>query len=353
MEPLDEWLEGCLLPSSQWKAFIEGRLSGRPPTERARRAWSKRGTRAWRQRWIDAVRKRVDALGGLILTPVEVAYPRRLLQLQQPPPVLFARGEVRWLAVEDAIAVVGARRASQAALDRARRLGSNLARSGIPVISGLARGVDAAVHEGCLEAGGRPVAVLGTGLDAVYPSGHEELQEEVARQGCVVTEFPPGEGARPWCFVARNRIIAALSRVVVVVEAGRRSGALITVDFAQELGREVAAFPGAVEDESYRGSLQILRDGARLVRDARDVLEELGRFDELPLERAPLGLDRPRRPAEIARLQGMELGRVLAELAQLQLEGRVRRVEGGRYVALESESSGFPACSPPPPDPSV
>ncbi len=332
MAPPAAWLEGLLLPPRLWKDFIECRLAGRPPGPAIHKAWARKGGPGTRRRWADRVRARTEDLGGELLPPSRREYPRALLELEQPPPVLFVRGDCRWLNAES-VAVVGSRNASLAGQDRARRLGLALARAEIPVVSGLARGVDAAAHHGCLDGGGTPVGVLGTGLDAVYPSGHAGLQEEVARCGCLVTEYPPGGGGRPWCFVARNRLIAALSKLVVVVEAARRSGALITAGFAAELGREVAAFPGPVEDSSYAGCLEILRDGARLVRDAGDVLEEMGRFADFDQEKIPLGLDRPRRPAEIARLEGLELGRVLAELAQLELEGRVRRVEGGRYVA--------------------
>lgn len=327
------WLEGLLLPPSLYRSFIQARLEGVEVDARHEKAWAKKGPPRFRVQWMQRVIEASERLGGSLIVPSQVEYPRRLLQLQQPPPVLFTRGDPSYLQVEDSVAVVGARNASQAAQDHARRLGLRLSRAEVPVISGLARGVDAAVHRGCLEGEGRPVGVLGTGLDAVYPAGHARLQEEVARRGCLVTEFPPGGGSHPWCFVARNRVIAALSKVVVVVQAGRRSGALITADFANELGRETVAFPGGVDDASYAGCLQLIRDGARLVRSGGDILEEMGRFEEEKEAVAPLGLDRPRRPAEIARMQGMELGRVLAELAQLQLEGRVRRVEGGRYLA--------------------
>lgn len=286
-----------------------------------------------RLRWAEEVLNSARRRGGRVLVPAQNEYPRVLLNLHQPPPALFVRGDLELLQKGVKVAVVGARRASPDAKAAASRLGRALAAAEVPVVSGLARGVDRFAHEGCLAGEGGPVAVLGTGFDEAYPPGHAELQEEVARRGCLVSEYPPGTRARPWHFVARNRIIAALATLVVVVEAGKRSGALITAEFANELGREVMAFPGAAEDPAYEGCLALLKDGAGLARGAPDVLQELGLQGRAEQLEIPLGLGRPLSPAEIARMQGMELSRVLAELAQLELEGLVRRVGGGRYLA--------------------
>jgi DNA processing protein len=334
MLPPRSWLEGLLLPASGYRDFVESLLDRRPLAEETALALAQKGRAEERAAWVETVIARVERAGGTVLCPDDPAYPRRLLQLDQPPPALFARGSVEILRDARAVGVVGARKASPASRIAAESLGHALAGAGIPVVSGLARGVDSASHRGCLRGGGSPIAVLGTALDAVYPSEHAALQEEVARKGCLVSEVPPTDAPRAWRFLARNRIIAALSRAVVVIEAASRSGSLSTVEFAQELDQSVLVYPGAFDDPSFTGSNRLLRQGLPMVGSAAEVFEELGLDHPSAGPVAPLGLDRPRSPSEIARIEGLELGRVLAELAQLELEGRVRRVEGGRYVAV-------------------
>lgn len=198
-------------------------------------------------------------------------YPASLEQLPQPPARLFAVGRLELLQRPTA-AVVGTRRASPYGVRVAREFGRAIAAAGGTVISGLARGIDAAAHCGALEGGGATVAVLGTGLGVVYPAGHRALQARIGAEGLLLSEEPPDERAGPGSFPRRNRIIAALSRLVVVVEAGERSGALNTVDHALDLSREVAAVPGPIDAPECRGSNTLLRTGAQVATDVADVL---------------------------------------------------------------------------------
>ncbi len=210
-----------------------------------------------------------------ILTETDAAYPRALREIHDPPGVLFVRGEMK---PDDAlaIAIVGTRHGTQYGLRQAERLAGGLARAGLTVISGLARGIDAAAHRGALAAGGRTLAVLASGVLNIYPPEHDKLAEEVAAHGALVSESPPGGEPLAGMFPQRNRLISGLSLGVVVVEAPERSGALITARHAMEQGREVFAVPGNVDSRASRGCHQLIRDGAKLVESADDVLEELG-----------------------------------------------------------------------------
>ena len=202
-------------------------------------------------------------------------YPEVLAEIHDPPPVLYVRGEIR---APDALAVaiVGTRHASSYGLRQAERLASGLARAGVTVVSGLARGIDAAAHRGALAAGGRTLAVLGSGVLNIYPPEHEQLAAEVAASGAVLSEAPCQAAPTAGMFPQRNRIISGLSTGVLVVEAGDRSGALITARLAMEQGRDVFAVPGRIEDRTSSGCHRLLRDGAKLVESVDDILEELG-----------------------------------------------------------------------------
>lgn len=227
-------------------------------------------------------KERAAAAGVNIVTLGEEGYPRFLAAVFDPPLVLYVRGEVR--PCDDlAVAVVGSRRATLYGRRQARRLAGSLARAGFTVVSGLARGIDAAAHEGALEAGGRTLAVVGCGLSRVYPEEHAELAERIASAGAVVSEHPMEFPVRAENFPRRNRIISGLARGVVVVEAARRSGSLITARWALEQGREVFAVPGPVDRPSFAGCHRLIKEGAKLVETVEDILEELG-----PLEQAVL-----------------------------------------------------------------
>lgn len=221
-----------------------------------------RRSRDLEERVSHALRRARD-MGVAIVTWGDPVYPAKLRALADPPPVLFARGRLDLLDRRPTVTIVGARRATERGRDAARRLGAALARVGIPVASGLALGVDRAAHEGALAASDDTIAVLGTGADVAYPAAHRRLFARIVERGLIVSEFVPGTRAAPHHFPRRNRILAGLSSVVVVVEAGRRSGALITVDHALDLGIDVWAVPGPIDTPGCAGSNRLLVDGAR------------------------------------------------------------------------------------------
>jgi DNA processing protein len=210
-----------------------------------------------------------------ILTETDPAYPRVLREIRDPPAILFVRGEI---LPQDAIAVaiVGSRHATQYGLAQAERLAGSLARAGITIVSGLARGIDSAAHRGAIAAGGRTLAVLGSGVLNMYPPEHVDLAHEISLQGAVMSESPPLSPPLSGAFPQRNRIVSGLSLGVLVVEASTQSGALISARHAMEQGRDVFAVPGRVDNRMSRGCHRLIRDGAKLVETADDILEELG-----------------------------------------------------------------------------
>lgn len=219
----------------------------------------------------DAVLAATDRIGARALVGADTDYPSRLHELHDAPAVLFARGTIA-AAEPPAVAIVGTRMASSYGIRVARAIATACARAGATVVSGLARGIDGAAHEAALAAGGRTVAVLGTGLDVFYPRSHRSLQENIARDGLLLSELPPGASGHSGTFPRRNRIIAALADVTVVVEAGYKSGALITADQALELGRIVACVPNAIDVAGAAGSNALLKRNAEPVLCADDVL---------------------------------------------------------------------------------
>jgi DNA processing protein len=274
-------------------------------------------------------------------------YPAALRELGDPPAVVHVRGApeaLQRLLAGPAVAVVGARRASSYGLEVARALGRGLASAGITVVSGMALGVDSAAHAGALEVGGPTLAVLAGGADVPYPPTKRTLYRRLAATGAIVSEMPPGTGAWRWCFPARNRLIAALGQAAVVVEAGERSGSLITAQIAQQLGREVCAVPGQVTATMAAGTNALLFDGAGLVRDAQDVLDRVlgagvmavprrdGRELAPPLRRLLEAVSNGRDTlAALATPEG-DVEEALVGLAELELQGYVRRGPGGRYA---------------------
>ncbi len=256
-----------------------------------------------------------------------------------PPPVLWARGDASCLSLRT-VAIVGSRAATPYALDVAGRLAGELASRGVAVASGLARGVDSAAHRGALRAGGRTIAVLGSGLDRVYPPEHATLSDTIAETGLVVAELGPGALPLPEHFPLRNRIISGISLAVVVVEASEKSGSLITARCAMEQGRDVMAVPGSVLTGRNRGSHSLLKDGARMVESADDIMDELGWPDHQLSRSAARGIDDPllRRlePGEgygldeLVEATGLAPSKLLTRLMELELAGQVR-TEGGRF----------------------
>jgi DNA processing protein len=266
----------------------------------------------------------------------EDGYPRALVELADPPPVVYRRGDLLECDTR-AVAVVGSRRATPYGLRIARALAGDLARAGITIVAGLARGIDAAAHEAALEAEGRTLAVLGSGLLQPYPPEHVGLLERVADTGAVLSEFPLHAPPLPRHFPQRNRLIAALAVATVVVEATERSGALGTVRHALDLGRTVLAVPGPVDQETSRGTLRLLYEGATPVGSAQDVFAALGwcpvasatlaRSERAVLE--TLG-EQGGAARDVARATGMTEEVAAGLLVTLEVRGLVRR-EGGRY----------------------
>jgi DNA processing protein len=284
-------------------------------------------------------RRRCRELGISLVGRDDADYPRLLREIYDPPPVLYVRGALRADEGPASVAVVGARAATPQGRALARRLARDLAAAGTTVVSGLARGIDAAAHRGALDASGRTVAVLGSGLDRVYPPENEALAAAIAEKGAVVSEFPLETTPYPSNFPKRNRIIAGWSKAVVVVEAAEKSGALVTARVALEEGRDVLAVPGHPSQPASAGCNQLIRDGAPLVRDALDVAREIG----LPLEVAPesatgdhvlraLRGDAPSSLEELRERSGLETPALLARLTELELASKVRRLPGALFL---------------------
>ncbi len=297
--------------------------------------------------------ERCRAGGVGIVTETDPSYPRSLRDIAAPPAVLFVRGH--W-EPRDAlgVAIVGTRHASQYGLRQAERLAGSLARAGLTIVSGLARGIDGAAHRGALAAGGRTVAVLGSGVLNIYPPEHAELAGQIAARGAVISESPPTAEPMRGVFPQRNRIISGLALGVIVIEAGEHSGALITARHALEQGREVFAVPGRIEDRGSLGCHRLIRDGARLVQSPEDVLEELG-----PLV-APAPMDDGRtvhHPAELllneteTQVLGaigcdatpvdrivadtrLSAAQILATLSVLEMRHLIRRLSGATVVRI-------------------
>lgn len=277
-------------------------------------------------------------------------YPAWLRMVPDPPPVLWVRGDLH-VFEQPSVAIVGSRGASQYAKVVARKLAAGLADAGVVVTSGMARGVDGAAHAGCLDAGGRTVAVVGTGVDVVYPAEHAELAERIANAGVLVSELEPGAPPNAWHFPRRNRIISGLSRAVVVVEASEKSGSLITARLALEQGREVMAVPGSVLYGQNRGAHALIKDGATPVEDAADILDALGLSGRVsggalsPAasgEAAPVAAIRAALESAgpdgmdadgLAKATGLDAEVLFAALTALEIDGQAERLSGGKYSA--------------------
>jgi DNA processing protein len=306
---------------------------------------------------------RIREVGADLLAVDLPGYPPALAAIHDPPITLCVRGALH-PGDARAVAIVGARRGTHAGLEVARTLGAELAAAGVTVVSGLARGIDQAAHEGALAAGGRTIAVLGSGVHSVYPAHHAGLAERIARQGAVVSELEPDAEPSRHTFPQRNRVIAGLSLGIVVVEAGPRSGSLITADLAMQSGRELFAVPGSILEPLARGPNRLLREGAHLVESAADVLEVLfgvgprqDGLDALLSERteddypqddpgaiAPgddvgtqvLRALRRREPRSLERVVAetdLQVEQVMVALGRLELAGRVHLAPAGYVVA--------------------
>jgi DNA processing protein len=293
-----------------------------------------------------SVRQRAEAAGIHVLAWDDPTFPAALLETSDVAPALWYRGTLEALRAPT-VAIVGSRAASAVALETAQRIAADLAARGVTVVSGLARGVDSAAHRGAIDAG-RTIAVLGSGVDHIYPAEHVTLAADIAREGLVVSEYPPGTPPSPFHFPMRNRIISGLSRAVVVIEANDKSGSLITAACALEQGREVMAVPGNVLSGRNKGAHALIRDGAKIVECADDIVEELqwepavavagerGSSDsrastsgdplvQLMQEGQTYDLD------ALAAASGVAAARLLPRLLELELRGFVQPVGGGRF----------------------
>ena len=353
-------------PARLWREVMEGRLSAKAMAALA----TGREPAA-----LAALQRRLQACGATALTPWEPGgglFPLNLRHLAEVPPVLYVRGSLR---LEDrfAVAIVGSRLASPGGRMVAGRMAGELAARGYTVVSGLARGIDAAAHAGAIRAGGRTIGVLPCGIDRVYPPEHARLARAVTDHGALVSEYPPGTDVERWRLSVRNRIIAGLSLVVVVAEARATSGALSTASRASAYGREAMAMPGRPFDEATEGSNALLRDGALFCGDALDVEVAAGRVLErlvgweargavvgcLPAElpgirptSALRGRPEPEAPGPaagvlseghpleveaLAARTGLPVGRLLASLTRLEAAGLAHRLPDGRWVARHVE----------------
>lgn len=309
-----------------------------------------------------AVLERCIRLGQTVLTPEDEAYPAPLRSLPDLPAALYVRGDVTCIREKPVISVVGSRNASLYSLDVARQISRDLALAGAVVVSGGAIGVDSAAHTGALYAGGKTIAVLGCGLNTSYLMKNAALREQIAQNGALVSEYPPDTPARPANFPLRNRLISGLSSGVLVIEAGEKSGSLITARYASEQGRDVFGVPGDLTSMDYTGVNRLIRDGAKPVFSARDVLEEyMWVYDEMPLEQLA---EQPKKPVpaqkqtvdmalsesarvvyqafgdtpmyadDLVRKTDFEPNRVFTALTELEICGFIKMIEGNRYTIV-------------------
>jgi DNA processing protein len=303
---------------------------------------------------LDQVWDQLEAQGINVLIQTDENYPRRLQELEQPPPVLYMLGE---LTSEDewAVAVVGTRRVTAYGRQVAEDIAGTLARNGISVISGLARGIDSISHQAALHAGGRTIAVLGSGLDRIYPPENRRLAEQIAAHGALISDYPPGTPPEASNFPPRNRLISGLSLAVVIVEAGQTSGALITAAFAADQGREVFAVPGNISSPGSKGTNRLIRDGAQPLLHPEQVLEalELTMVAEQRTARVVLPADaveaqlfealgrEPLHIDEIRSCTDLPIEKVTATLALMELKGMVRQVGGMQYIVLREVKEAY------------
>jgi DNA processing protein len=304
---------------------------------------------------LDAEMRRLRDFGATVLTLADEAYPHLLREVSLPPPVLYVKGAL--LPGDDfAVAVVGTRYAKTYGREVTRYLVGDLARNRISIVSGLALGIDSEAHRAALDAGGRTIAVLGSGLDVIYPSENSTLARAIAGSGALITEYPLGTKPDRGNFPARNRIISGLSLGTLVTQAGETSGALITAYYALEQGREVFAVPGSILDRGCAGTNQLVQRGeAKLVTRAADVLEELNLTmvstpaeprviipgDETERELLKQLSDEPLHVDEIARAASLPIAQVTGALTLMELKGLVRQAGGMNYVLAHEAAARY------------
>jgi len=298
--------------------------------------------------------EKIASQGIQVLTWQDEMYPARLKEIDQPPPVLYVRGDYQ---PDDlfAVALVGTRRVTAYGRQIAEETASFLAANGITVVSGLARGVDAVAHQAALQAGGRTIAVLGSGVDRIYPPEHRRLAEQIQERGAIISDYAPGTPPDASNFPPRNRIISGLSLAVVVIEAGETSGALITAQFAAEQGREVFAVPGSILAPQSKGTNKLIQQGAQPLLNAGDLMQalDLTRMGAHKAARKALPADQtearllsllgnePLHVDEIRNQTDLPIEKVSAALALMELKGMVRQVGGMNYVAVREVQSDY------------
>ncbi len=305
---------------------------------------------------LDQISERLQALGVEVLTWEDNGYPRHLKEIDQPPPVLYVRGTL--LPEDDwAVAIVGTRRVTAYGRQVADDMATVLAHSGVTIVSGLARGIDSIGHQSAINAGGRTLAVLGNGVDMVYPPENRRLASQIIDHGALVSDYPLGTQPDGINFPPRNRIISGLSLAVIIVEAGLTSGALITATFAAEQGRDVFAVPGNINAPQSQGTNRLIRDGAQPLLSPQDVLEALNltKVNEHRAVRVALPADpvearlfkllsqEPMHVDEIRAQAEMPIETVSATLAMMELKGMVRQVGGMNYVAVRERPEAYEA----------
>ncbi|MBI5234933.1 MAG: DNA-protecting protein DprA [Deltaproteobacteria bacterium] len=297
--------------------------------------------------WVDEEISRVEAAGAAVITFNDPGYPAVLREIDAPPCLLYAKGAALDSLNTPTTALVGTRRPTHYGVRVAGKIAMGLASMGVTVASGMARGCDAAAHKGALDAGGLTVAVLGTGVDVVYPRDNAKLYEDIVAKGVVLSEFPMTTQPRPYNFPQRNRIISGISKGVVVVEAPFRSGAMMTARLALEANREVMAVPGAVTSERSRGTNGLIKQGAHLVESASDVMSVLGFSSAKPERQAEkmelsaaeavvwntLG-DEPSHIDAVIDKAGFAPNKAAAILIEMELKGFIRQLPGKRIVKL-------------------
>lgn len=307
-----------------------------------------------RQVDLEAVVARVEQAGAYVLTWESPDYPALLAQVDDAPAVLYVKGALT-PADEWAVALVGTRKVSVYGREVTHRVAGDLARHGVTVVSGLARGVDGIAHKAALEAGGRTIAVLGSGLDNLYPAEHRKLAEAIIEQGALVTDYPMGTRPEASNFPPRNRIISGLSRGVIVTEAGLRSGALITADFAADQGREVFAVPGSILSPGSEGCNRLLRDGAHVYTEIQDVLEPLNLDQMAEKQQARMILPEndteallldtmgaePQHLDALSRDVALPVAAVSSTLVMMELKGMVRQVSPLQYVRARESGEEY------------
>lgn len=297
---------------------------------------------------------KIEAQGIKILTWEDETYPQRLKEIDQPPPVLYIRGDY---LPEDlfAVAIVGTRRVTAYGRQITEELAAYLAANGITIISGLARGVDAIAHQTALKAGGRTIGVLGSGVDKIYPPEHRGLADKMMESGAIVSDYAPGTPPDASNFPPRNRIISGLSLAVVVIEAGETSGALITAEFAAEQGREIFAVPGSILAPQSKGTNKLIQNGALPLLSVNDLMQALNltRMGEHKAARKAIPTDEtearlikalgeePVHVDEIRNRTDLPIEKVSATLALMELKGMVRQVGGMNYVAVREVQSDY------------